>query len=389
MNIDHRSDWFIRGVAEGDPMLDAASVQQLAEQLGIATVSSAFYCIAVQALDHKLLIRDANLPVVFLNVCSQVGKNLPGFLHCYLGTKLRVVFVFHDSMSRELNSQRILSLVSKRLGSSARIGVGKIYRDIMKLSYSRVDAFEALDSSSVSGIYFADDIYASRSLTNRKLEGEKRHVIDLFRAGLFDEMMTSLARLSEHIREESPVRDGMPYPTSIRRTVIELLVEILHIGADAGMDVDRVLDNQDPYTRVFELHGTPKILAWFLEISRRIFNGMQEVKSQSENNMLTQAKRCIDAHIQDPDLSLQLVSEELGITPGYFSAFFIRETNMGFSEYITGIRVEMAKQLLLETSKKIHDIAVQCGFQTSSYFIFVFRKKTGLSPGVFRKMNQK
>ena len=181
----------------------------------------------------------------------------------------------------------------------------------------------------------------------------------------------------------------MPYPTSIRRTVIELLVEILHIGADAGMDVDGVLDNQDPYTRVFELHGTPKILAWFLEIAERIYNGMQEVKSRSENNMLTLARRCIDTHIQNPDLSLQLVSEELGITPGYFSAFFIRETNMGFSEYITGIRVEMAKQLLLGTSKKIHDIAEQCGFQTSSYFIFVFRKKTGISPGLYRKMNKK
>ena len=154
------------------------------------------------------------------------------------------------------------------------------------------------------------------------------------------------------------------------------------------MDVDSVLDNQDPYTRIFELYGTPKILAWFLEIAQRIYNGILEAKSRSENNMLTLARRCIDAHIQDPDLSLQLVSEELGITPGYFSAFFIRETGLGFSEYITGIRVDMAKDMLINTTKKINEIAIHCGFQTASYFIFVFRIRKSdppVRPASFRR----
>lgn len=387
MSIDSKNEWFIRAIADGDPILEPAAVRSLAQQLSIDLDDTSFYCIAVQAMDIQALVSDAAMPDFFANVCNQAAKNLPGFLHSYLGSKLSVVMAFSVREDRELITQRLISTVTRRLDFPVKIGVGKTYTDLMKLSYSRVDAFEALDVSFESGVFFADDLFVSRNLTARKLDGEKRRVIDLFRSGNFDEMMSCLTRLSENIRQESPVRAGMPYPTSIRRTVIELIVEILHIGADAGMDVNKILENQDPYTRIFEMHGTPKILAWFLDITKQVYSGIQEVTSRSENDMLSRAKRCIEANIRNSDLSLQMVSDELGITPGYFSAFFIREMDMGFSEYITNIRIEMAKKLLLETRKKINDIASGCGFQSASYFIFVFRKKTGLSPGAYRKQN--
>ena len=83
---------------------------------------------------------------------------------------------------------------------------------------------------------------------------------------------------------------------------------------------------------------------------------------------------------------MSLVSDALEITPAYFSAFFIREVGIGFNEYITGLRVEQAKELLEQTNKKVSDIAVQCGFRSSSYFIVVFRKQTGMSPKEYQNM---
>ena len=388
MTGDMNKDWFIRALAEGEPIFEAEVAQALAQQLGLFGHGEALFCVAVSYCDISKLIDDAMMPVQLLHACNLVGKGIPGFLHAYFGAKLRIVMVFCEKIARNAAVDRLYSGLARRLDKPVKLGIGKAYTDIRKLSYSRVDAFEALDvMPSGTNISFIDDIYVSRSITTRKLEGEKRRVIDLFRSGRFEEMMDCLRDLSEQIREESPVREGMPYPTSIRRTVVELLVEILHIGSDAGVDVDAMLNHQDPYTRVFELHGTPKIIDWFLDVARLIHHGMAEVNSRSENNMLTFAKKCIDEHIQDPHLSLQLISEKLGITPGYFSAFFIREMDMGFNEYITGIRIELAKRLLMDPSKKINAIAAECGFQSASYFIFVFRKKTGLSPGAYRKQN--
>ena len=57
---------------------------------------------------------------------------------------------------------------------------------------------------------------------------------------------------------------------------------------------------------------------------------------------------------------------------------------VGFNEYVAGLRVEQAKQLLRETNLKINQIASQCGFRSASYFIVVFRKQTGLSPSEYR-----
>ena len=196
--------------------------------------------------------------------------------------------------------------------------------------------------------------------------------------------MRCMEQLAEHVRVESPVREGAPYPTSIRRTVAELLFRIMHISADAGVDVDALLDHQDPYSRIFQLWGTPAILDWFQNVTQTLSAGIAERSSKSENNMLVLAKRCIEEHLSDPELSLSLVSEALGITSAYFSALFIRESGVGFNEYVAGLRVEQAKQLLRETNLKINQIASRCGFRSASYFIVVFRKQTGLSPSEFR-----
>lgn len=389
MNSSTSTQWLIRALAEGEPILDQETAMSLSKVLSLYPNGKSLYCIAVSYCDISDLSLDPTMPTVLINNCTQACKNLPGYIGGYLGSGLRAVLVFYGATHRQLVANRIYSMLSRRLEKAVRVGVGKAYSDIKKMSYSCVDAFEALDAQKNDpGLFFIDDIYASRSITTRKLDGEKRQIIDFFRAGKLVDMMQCLSNLSERIREESPVREGMPYPSSIRRTVIELLVEILHIGSDAGVDVDAILQHQDPYTRIFALQQTPQIFDWFLGVVERISAAMMEISNQSESNMLIIAKRCIDSHIHDPELSLQLVSEQLGITPGYFSAFFIRQMNMGFNEYITSIRIDLAKKLLCASGKKVNEIANECGFQSASYFIFVFRKKTGLSPGAYRKQNR-
>ena len=57
---------------------------------------------------------------------------------------------------------------------------------------------------------------------------------------------------------------------------------------------------------------------------------------------------------------------------------------MGFNEYISTIRIEYAKELLLTTNQKVNEIAEECGFSSASYFNVVFRKQVGVSPGAYR-----
>ena len=381
-------DWFVRQVAEGDSSLDADKIEKISEQLGVFSGSNGYFCVAVQLEDMELMVKDISISTELLNACIYAGKTQMKDSYCYIGQFFRIVMVVsNDGLPKNETASRLFHSISKHISQPVRMGVGEVYASLEKLNYSRVEAYEALCERSVdSPISYIDDIYVSRSITTYKYSREKRQIVEFFKNGEIEALKASVVRLVENVRAGSPVRADQPYPTSIRRTVIELLVEIMHIAADTGVNVDERLNYEDPYSKILEMQDTPAILSWFIAAVEKLSCCIAEQSSKADNSMLLLAKRVINDQLGNPELSLSLVSGELDITPSYFSAFFIREVGIGFNEYITGLRIERAKQLLSETNSRINSIAGLCGFRSASYFIVVFRKLTGMSPGEYRNM---
>ena len=58
---------------------------------------------------------------------------------------------------------------------------------------------------------------------------------------------------------------------------------------------------------------------------------------------------------------------------------------MSFSDYVTRIRLAEAEKLLVSTTSAVTEIAVACGFNSTSYFIKLFQQHKKVSPGQFRK----
>lgn len=85
------------------------------------------------------------------------------------------------------------------------------------------------------------------------------------------------------------------------------------------------------------------------------------------------------------NLTLDSVSKRFGMSSSYFSKKFKQITGFGFKEYVTGVRIKEASNMLLTTTKSITDIATSCGFNDSNYFGDAFRKVKGMSPNKYRK----
>ncbi len=85
------------------------------------------------------------------------------------------------------------------------------------------------------------------------------------------------------------------------------------------------------------------------------------------------------------DISLEQVAQKVSLSPGYFSKVFKKEMGQGFVKYLTTYRLERAKEQLIESNMKIIDICKSVGIPDLSYFCYVFRKDTGLSPDEYRK----
>ena len=85
------------------------------------------------------------------------------------------------------------------------------------------------------------------------------------------------------------------------------------------------------------------------------------------------------------DLSLEDAAEHVNLSVGYLSNYFKQKMGMTFVDYLTKLRIEKAKELLMHTNEKIYKVAEQVGYQNSQYFVTIFKKKTGVTPAEYRR----
>lgn len=85
-------------------------------------------------------------------------------------------------------------------------------------------------------------------------------------------------------------------------------------------------------------------------------------------------------------LSLTALANRFYISPSYLSKVFKETTNFTFVEYLNNVRVKEAKRLLLESRKKVVEIAAEVGFGSVTHFGRVFKEITGNSPLFYRKL---
>lgn len=86
-------------------------------------------------------------------------------------------------------------------------------------------------------------------------------------------------------------------------------------------------------------------------------------------------------------IKLEEISDHVNLTPQYLCAFFKEMTKTTLTEYINHHRIESALTLIKDSELSMTEIALECGFDTPSYFNRVFKKQVGCSPKNYRTQN--
>ena len=82
---------------------------------------------------------------------------------------------------------------------------------------------------------------------------------------------------------------------------------------------------------------------------------------------------------------MNVLADEFHLSPAYISQLFKNEILVNFSSYLTSIRMEKAKKLLIATSLSIGEISVQCGYGDYRVFTKAFKKTEGCTPSQYRR----
>jgi AraC-like DNA-binding protein len=84
-------------------------------------------------------------------------------------------------------------------------------------------------------------------------------------------------------------------------------------------------------------------------------------------------------------ITLEDIAKASGYSQFYFQKKFVEIMGTSPLKFLTDIRIAHAKRLLIDPQKTLIDIAYACGFPSQSYFCYLFRKNTDLTPTEYRK----
>src|SRR5262249_23558346 len=83
-------------------------------------------------------------------------------------------------------------------------------------------------------------------------------------------------------------------------------------------------------------------------------------------------------------ITRESVAKNFALTPNHISRLFRHEGCMGFSDYLTLVRIDRAKFMLKEYGSPLKEIAANCGYRDVAYFCRVFRRITKITPTEYR-----
>lgn len=126
-----------------------------------------------------------------------------------------------------------------------------------------------------------------------------------------------------------------------------------------------------------------KMLSIFAQHLSMVSNQVLVRQEHPEPAMITRAKEYIQEH-QAEDLTLSQVARAVNSSTFYFCKVFKKATGINFTDYVSRVRIEKAKNLALNPNLRISEIAFEVGFQSLTHFNRVFKKITGLSPTQYR-----
>ena len=112
---------------------------------------------------------------------------------------------------------------------------------------------------------------------------------------------------------------------------------------------------------------------------------IHDAHGQNKNN--TQMKEAVEYILDnyEKDLNMAMVSNHISMNYSCFSQAFKEHTGTNFVNYIKEVRIEKAKELLQDTSKRVAEIGYAVGFENEKHFMKVFKSVTGISPTEYRK----
>lgn len=386
-----RQTWLLDIIHRKNKDLLKSSLEQINEGYHYSFQEGCF-SICILKLDGHILDNVEDLRFMVDKARTAMGRLLPEYTYEYElaanGSFLYVLLNFKEDQKNNVRRQMKILLDEMRIQTGilkdcvVTMALGSTQNDMKELEISLKRARYLIEERLIAG-------------TGKLLEGEISERASFADSDLFVDFNTKMSQALETL-------DAF----QVRETMMQLKKQMIATEDITGHEILQMTKEVCNLYLFFMKNYRIKIEDDFLEnynigadncasadelfdyLIRKVtasYDRAAKLKRQDENRPIRLAKQYISEHYGEP-LTLEQISEVAGLSPAYLSTVFKKDTGMTFLEYLSKVRMDMAKQLLKETNLTVADICGKVGYSDVRYFTKSFTKYSGLKPNEYRKL---
>lgn len=268
---------------------------------------------------------------------------------------------------------------------SSLVCVGDVHEGINGINLSYIEALKAAKYKLVkgsNGIIFYDEICNMEEIYYYPLEMEMQ-LINYIKAG----DSKKAEKLIDTVIEQNLIK---------HRLSVELLqclyFDIVSTVIKAMNEMSKNYEmapkpNVGSLSEILECDSISEIRDVIKDICDKVSVYKNQYKQYSRLKLKQDIIKYIEEHYLEQGLNQVAISENVGISPSYLSHFFKNEFGESMVDYINRMRINRAKQILMEDkSISLKHIASLVGFNSDKALIRIFKKYEGVTPGAYREM---
>lgn len=268
--------------------------------------------------------------------------------------------------------------------TTVSVGIGRWYSGSERLARSYAESLEALQYRLYSGrgsMLFVGDI--GNDTTRKSVP---------YPYGLEEKLSLAL-RLGDSQGARDSARQFIHRMTAVhavnpdrlREVCLQLALGIRRKLAEWDISDDRMPGLAKLDERMRRLQTVGQLENWLLDDVERLLDMTGDARRHRDVSMIQKAISFMEEQYHR-DISLQDIADAVHLTPNYFANLFKEHAGETVFGYLTRIRMDQAKRLLLQTGLKSYEIALRVGYSDANYFGKAFKKQFGLTPVEYRKL---
>ncbi|MCR2807011.1 response regulator [Paenibacillus soyae] len=310
-----------------------------------------------------------------LSVCRELGIE-----HYCRVTDKRMGILIDLGGQLEMLKERI-SAISARASFTVTIGIG----DAVHSPYALKDSYkQALDALDYKVFYGKGKVIRHEAVQAAQMKDVQS--LDIQLDALFDAMTNyDLVKVHDELNMLYGLANNMRSKFSIQNFTIFLLMKLDAHMQKSNEDLFRMLQLDIGSLDVLLRYDTiDEIHSWLRYRVYQLSELLQSKKHKKNWKLVQDIINDVKQRLHE-NITLKDVAEKYSFSPNYLGQIFKEEMGLGFSDYVSTLRMEKAGDLLMNTNLKVYEIAHLIGYRYLPYFSRQFKDYHGKTPLEYRR----